>query len=114
MNAIVLPSGDQRGAGLAVGAVRQLHRLRRRRRRARQMCEMRRPLFQSASLRVKSTSRPSGESCGSVRRGTFSRSTMPIGRGDCAADADDGGAPGRRCTSDWSGKRLYAQRQVVM
>jgi len=83
VNAIVRPSGDQRGAFSFslpwvnwTGAPPST--------RACQMWVMRLPLFQSASLRAKTTSRPSGERRGSVSRGTLSRSTMPSGRGDCA------------------------------
>src|SRR5258708_23286142 len=53
------------------------------------MCETRRPVFQSASPRVNSTSRPSGDNRGSPRRGMLSMSTMPSGRGDCVRTSAD-------------------------
>ena len=89
MNAIALPSGDQRGvfsvfspamSGCSAPPDR-------RRRGATQMSAFRLPADRSVVVRTNATVRPSGESCGSATRTASSRSRIVIARPDCARSA---------------------------
>src|SRR5262245_12388166 len=74
------------------------------------MCDTRRPRGQSATLFVNTTSRPSGDSRGSPTRGTLRKSTIPIGRGDCAESGPSAASPTTMVASQ---RRVERDRVIV-